>query len=439
MNVRIYQVVKKIYWSLPISANNKKSFLNKARGLLLLVKRAITKRDLYLFSRKDNIESTYINYVLSLPKKIDINYTTITDNIYIRAPNDPKVIAYYLPQFHPTPENDRWWGKGITEWNNVARAVPQYLGHYQPRLPGELGFYDLRIIDNMARQIELAKNYGIFGFSFYFYWFDGKRLLDKPLDMFIENKNLDFPFCLCWANESWTRRFDGTCGEILMQQSATVESYNRFIDSVIPYMRDSRYIKVLGNPVLTIYRPSLMPECKKVIEHWRTRCQEEGIGEIYIIGVKENNQGLDLLDLGFNAQSEFHPGTLFKYCHNITHELDFVQKDFGGMVMDYADIVNNQKYFHYNYKKLYRAAMPMWDNTARRDNKGMIFEGSTPDLYKRWLTDIFTELKERDDLEEPLVFINAWNEWGEGAYLEPDKRFGYAYLDATKSAIEESR
>lgn len=349
------------------------------------------------------------------------------------------MIAYYLPQFHPTPENDAWWGKGVTEWNNVSRAVPQYVGHYQPRLPGELGYYDLRIKENISRQVELAKLYGVFGFSFYYYWFDGARLLDKPLDMFVDSPEIDFPFCLCWANESWTRRFDGSCGEILMKQSETVESYRAFINSVIRYMKDPRYIRVDGRPVLIIYRPSFIPECSETLSYWRECCINAGVGNPYIIGVKEHTWNEDLLAHGFDAQSEFHPGTVFKHCERIDAKIDFVQPNFGGVVMDYEDIVKGKKYFKYNYEKLYRAAMPMWDNTARRDNKGMIFHGASPELYKHWLIDIFKESKERKDLEDSFIFINAWNEWGEGAYLEPDKTYGYAYLDATRQAIESVR
>jgi lipopolysaccharide biosynthesis protein len=281
--------------------------------------------------------------------------------------------------------------------------------------------------------------YGVYGFSFYYYWFDGTRLLDGPLDMFLSSKDIDFPFCLCWANESWTRRFDGTCGEVLIKQSETVESYTAFIDSVVPYMRDSRYIRVGGRPMLIVYRPSFVPDCTNTLENWRQHCLDAGVGDPYIIGVKEHTWDVDLLSLGFDAQSEFHPGTLFRHCEDISSQIDYVRSDFGGVVLDYRDIVENQKYFSYNHPKLHRAVMPMWDNTARRDNKGMIFEGSSPELYKQWLKDVLLETKVRRDLAEPYVFINAWNEWGEGAYLEPDRRYGYSYLEATRRAIEETR
>lgn len=384
--------------------------------------------------------NSYLNQILQQPNYYDIKYyRDITDTPYCRQSEDSKIIAYYLTQFHPDLHNEQWWGKGVTEWNNVARAVPQFAEHYQPRLPGELGFYDLRIKDNMKRQIELAKMYGIYGFSFYYYWFDGERLLEKPLEMFLSNEDLDFPFSICWANENWTKRFDGTNTDILMEQSNSFESYCSVIEDIIRFLSDARYISIDNKKMLTVYRPSLMPKVKSVLNYWREYCRNNGIGEIYIIAVKENGIETDWLAEGYDAVTEFHPGTLYKNCVNISNDLEYVRNDFAGEVFSYPDIVYRQKYFRYDYKKLYRAVMPMWDNTARRNNKGMIFHGSTPALYKRWLKDVIIAGWNRDDLEENIVFINAWNEWGEGAYLEPDKRYGYAYLQATKEAVEETR
>jgi len=438
MNQKLYQFLRSAYWKLPLSENAKEEIIGQVRILSRRVRRTLAQSKI-TGPEKDEVLRGYVAQVLAQPGKPGSEYVGITRDSFARQTGDPKVLAYYLPQFHPTPENDAWWGRGVTEWNNVSRAVPQYVGHYQPRLPGELGYYDLRIEANLQRQIELAQMYGLYGFSFYYYWFDGARLLDKPLDMFLNSKDMDFPFCLCWANESWTRRFDGSRGEILIKQSETVESYTAFIDSVVPYMRDSRYIRVGGRPLLIIYRPSCVPSCANVLEEWRRHCLAEGVGNPYIVGIKEHVWDADLLSLGFDAQSEFHPGTLFKHCEDISGQIDFVRDDFGGMVLDYRDIVVNQKYFRYNHPKLYRAVMPMWDNTARRNNKGMIFEGATPELYKQWLKDVFQESRTRRDLEAPFVFINAWNEWGEGAYLEPDRKYGYAYLNATRQAIEEMR
>jgi len=438
MNQELYQYLKRIYWNLPLPENVKKSIICRARALAFIFQHKFILSEQSLQHELELLRA-YIDHVLAIPEKPGPEHVGLAKDCYNRCDGDPKVLAYYLPQFYPTPENDAWWGRGATEWNNVSRAVPQYIGHYQPRLPGELGYYDMRIKDNLKRQVELAQMYGMYGFAFYFYWFDGKRLLEKPLDMFLESSDLDFPFCLCWANESWTRRFDGTCGEILMKQNDTAESYIAFIDSVIPYMRDCRYIRVNGRPVLVIYRPSFVPGCAAILRIWRTHCRNAGIGEPYIIGVREHTWDADLLTHGFDAQSEFHPGTIFRYCENITEKIKFMRRDFGGLVLDYRDIVENKKYFRYSYPKLHRAVMPAWDNTARRNNMGMIFEGATPELYKRWLKDVLVETKSNHELDEPFVFINAWNEWGEGAYLEPDRRYGYAFLQATREAIEEYR
>lgn len=392
-----------------------------------------------LQNKKQDQQIRYIKQILHISDKESKDYVEISTQPYCYQELDAKVIAYYLTQFHPTEHNDRWWGRGTTEWNNVVRAVPQYIGHYQPRLPGELGFYDLRLRENMVRQVELAKMYGVYGFSFYYYWFDGERLLEKPLEMFLKDKFIEFPFSLCWANENWTKRFDGTNTDILMEQSPSPQSYQNVIEDISRFFRDERYIAVDGKKLLSIYRPSLMPSVKIVLNYWRKYCREKGLGELYLVAVKENTVETDWIKLGYDAVSEFHPGTLYTNCKNITNDIEYIREDFKGEVFDYKDIVYGKKYFNYNYHKLYRAVMPMWDNTARRNNKGMIFEGATPTLYKSWLKDVILEAQNRHDLDDNLIFINAWNEWGEGAYLEPDKRYGYAYLQATKEAVEETR
>ena len=438
MHRDLYQLLRRAYWGLPLPDATKEGVVRRTRSLLRRAAQ-FARGQGRSADREVDLLRAYVAQILAIPDKPGVDHVELARDPFDRQPGDAKVLAYYLPQFHPTPENDLWWGRGTTEWNNVSRAVPQYVGHYQPRLPGELGYYDLRVEDNLRRQVELAQLYGIYGFVFYYYWFDGRRLLDMPINRLVNSPDIDFPFCLCWANESWTRRFDGTCGEILVEQSETVESYSAFIESAIPYMADRRYIRVGGRPLLVIYRPSFVPECRTTLEAWRTSCVKAGIGDPYIIGVREHTWDADLLELGFDAQSEFHPGTLFRHCENITNRIEYVRRDFGGLVFDYRDVVENRKYFRYRHPKLYRAVMPMWDNTPRRNNMGMIFEGATPALYGRWLTDVIADTRSKEDLDEPFVFVNAWNEWGEGTYLEPDRRYGYAFLQATRDAIEQSR
>ncbi len=381
----------------------------------------------------------YIENILKSPEYIDEEYKSLINFPYERNVNDCKLIAFYLTQFHPDKHNEMWWGKGVTEWNNVCRAVPQYVGHYQPRLPGELGFYDLRLKENILRQIELAKMYGIHGFSFYYYWFNGERLLEKPLENFLEDESLDFPFCLCWANENWTKKFNGNNSEILLKQPQSFKSYCDVILDIARFLCDKRYITIDNKKLLIIYRPSLIPKVKQVLLFWRNYCTENNLGDLYIIAVKEVNIEIDWLSKGFDAMSEFHPGSIYNNLENITKYVPMMQNNFNGVVFSYSDLVENKKYLKNNTPKLYKAVMPSWDNTARRNDSGIIFENSSPLLYKTWLKDIMEHTKNDDSLDDKIVFINAWNEWGEGAYLEPDKRYGYAYLNATKEAHEETR
>ena len=355
--------------------------------------------------------------------------------------NDPKLIAYYLPQFYPNTYNDDWWGKGFTEWTNTTKAVPQYLGQYQPRLPGELGFYDLRIQNNIYRQIELAKIYGIYGFCFYYYWFDGLRLLDLPLSNYVEDKHIDFPFFICWINESWTKQWSGASCTILIEHKRTVDSYKKFIYSCIDLFSRKNYITINGKIVLNVYRPNNIPNIKYVIKYWREYVENKLGKELYLIATIGHHDEYrnNYIESGFDAISEFSPGPHWGLMNDITMDKQYLCEEFLGKVYDYRDFVINKKYFTYKNKKLYRAICPMWDNTARKMNKGLILDGATPDLYKQWLKDIIVETRENNNLDEKLIFINAWNEWAEGAYLEPDLKWKYGYLEATKDAILQAR
>lgn len=432
--MKIIQKGKNFFWNMPILSGKKKEQIFYSLRAIIKKERGNTVTD-------ESYLDLYKKQILAIPTYQDPSYSKIVDVPFQRQNGDPKILAYYLTQFHPTSENDAWWGKGITEWNNVSRAVPQFIGHYQPRLPGELGFYDLRIEEVLERQTELAKLYGIYGFCFYYYWFSGKRLLEKPLNMYCQSKKIDFPFCLCWANESWTKGFFGSSREIIMKQEQTVGSYKSFIHDIVPYLSHPNYMTIQGKKVLQIYRPQDIPNPKEVIQYWRDYCKQMGVGEIYLIACWTLGMEEHYIEDGFDAMSEFHPGSVLPYCTKINSRIPFVNKSFIGEVYSYKEIVEQKAYSaNFDKRKLYNAVMPMWDNTPRRNNRGnVIFHGSTPDLYKTWLKDIINNNKKRNDLDENMIFMNAWNEWGEGAYLEPDKRFGYAYLQATKEAIEETR
>ncbi len=392
------------------------------------------------YSPTNELNKQYIQQILSIPKVNEsIDCVAITQELYTRENDDAKLLAYYLPQFYPFEDNDNWWGKGTTEWNNVSKAVPQYVGHYQPRLPGELGYYDLRLIENIKRQVELAKMYGIYGFCYYYYWFDPKRLLDKPLDTFVNDESLDFPFCLCWANESWAKRFWGTDNAVIMEQPNSIDSYQRAIHDMVKYFKSKKYIKVNGACMLVIYKPSNIPSPKKVLEYWRNYVMSYGI-TLHIVGVKEFVFNLDLIELGFDAISEFQPGSVMKKADVVTLNVSHIRNDFSGTILSYKTLVNNIENQVSNLVHTYQAVMPMWDNTARKNNnKSLILDGSSPKLYKEWLVNVMQTTKKNSTLADKFIFINAWNEWGEGAYLEPDRRYGYAYLNATKCAIEELR
>lgn len=429
--------IKYLYWNLPFLTDvQKENFFYKLREIVR-GKASIDKKN------KTYILEAYRDQIHRIPSARSKNsFVGITKKKYVRENNDIKLFAFYLPQFYPTRENDEWWGKGTTEWNNVCRAVPQFIGHYQPRQPGELGFYDLRLVENIERQVELAKMYGIFGFCFYYYWFDGKRLLDKPLDTFIANHEIDFPFCLCWCNESWTSAFvSGGASTVIMKQNDTEESYKKFIEDYSTYLKDDRYYSINGKKVLMIYKVQDIPNKRRVIEYWREYCLNNGIGELYIIGCWRPGEKYDALEFGFDALFEFQASSIMKYCKLVNDRIDFVDSDFTGRIYSYKDVVEEEIYKrNYTYQKLYHAIFPMWDNTPRRNNHdGIIFHESTPLLYKKWLKELIKDNNERRDLDDNLGFINSWNEWGEGSYIEPDKYYGYAYLNATREAIEESR
>lgn len=343
-----------------------------------------------------------------------------------------KLLAYYLPQFHPIPENDQWWGNGFTEWTNVTKALPQFPGHYQPHLPSDLGFYDLRVEEILERQVELAQKYGISGFCFYLYWFNGKRLLEKPLDTFHRRKDLNHNFCLCWANENWTRRWDGADAEILIEQVHTAESDQRFIADILEYMEDPRYIEIDSRPVLIVYRVPLLPEPKATAERWRELAQKTLGKDLFLIYAMTFGSENHPSEFGFDAAIQFPP-------HGISI----------GRLTDIIPYTPNYKSI-FPYEELHaqsRPALskydfpviptvfPSWDNTARRGSLGTAFRGSTPDLYARWLKEAAYYSDKHPVSDKRFVVINAWNEWAEGAHLEPDAKFGHAYLRATSQVL----
>jgi predicted O-methyltransferase YrrM len=343
---------------------------------------------------------------------------------------DVKVLAFYLPQFHPIAENDQWWGKGYTEWARATRARPQFAGHYQPHLPQRLGFYDLRLPEVRARQAALARGHGIHGFCYYYYSFGTKTLLERPLADMLASGEPDLPFCLCWANENWTRRWDGAERELLIEQRYGPELDFALIESLMPFFRDPRYLRVRGAPVLLVYRPNALPEPRATTERWRHAAREQGLHDLHLVAALTFGLN-DPRPLGFDAAVEFppHGANLSDSC-----AVDGMEPGFSGQVFDYRATVHRQLALAPPPFRLYRTAMAGWDNTPRLGRRATIFNGASPDAYEEWLRALVTAAR-LGHPDHRLVFVNAWNEWGEGAHLEPDRRFGTGYLEATRRAL----
>jgi len=343
-----------------------------------------------------------------------------------------QLVAYYLPQFHIIPENEESWGRGFTEWTNVTRALPQFAGHYQPHLPADLGFYDLSNEEVLERQAALARRYGIAGFCIHYYWFGGKRLLERPLATLYRRKDIDIRFCLCWANETWSRRWDGSEQDVLIPQIRTPESDKRFIEDAVRYMDDPRYIKIDDRPVLVVYRSELLADPERTIEHWRNVALKAVGKDLFLLRAMSFKP--TTLVNGFDASVQFPP-----------HHLDAADTsaskspfnpDFSGRVYDYPALLATVKrqFREYDFSVI-PAVMTGWDNMPRCGSAGACYHGSTPAHYAAWLAEAAYFAKQKPVGGSSHVFINAWNEWAEGAHLEPDQKFGHAYLRATVEVL----
>ena len=349
--------------------------------------------------------------------------------------NDVKPIAFYLPQYHKVPQNDQWWEKGFTEWTNVTKAYPLFEGHNQPHLPIDMGFYDLCNIDVQKRQIELAKKYGVYGFCYYYYQYENLKLLDAPINRHLNNKDFDFPFCIFWANENWTRVWSGEDDEILAEVGKSDDFYQRTIKDICEYCKDSRYIRVDGKPLIIIYHIRTLPDPKHFAQLCRDLCRDEGIGEIMLLHVKNSCYPTNPNEYGFDGMTEFFPFVLIGQMKDVTYKHRLYDESFSGRIFDYKELVESRKYISDESCLLYKNAFPCWDNAARYHRRATLFHGSSPQLYRRWLEDIIDYTRLHHKSQDKYVFINAWNEWAEGAHLEPDRKYGYAYLKATREAV----
>ena len=348
------------------------------------------------------------------------------------APSDVQLLAYFLPQFHAIPENDAWWGDGFTEWTNVRRASPNFFGHDQPRQPGELGYYSLLDPIIRARQAALAKAHGVTGFCYYHYWFKGRRLLEAPLAEVLRSGEPDFPFCIFWANENWSKRWDGGDNELLMEQTHDAADDVAFIEHLLPYFADRRYIRIDGRPLLMIYRIELFPEPRRTIARWREVCAAHGVAAPYVVKADTRSSGAPEI---FNADAsvEFPPHRL-GMGSLLAEKPAALNANYVGTLLDYRAaaiaLATAPEPAHTHFKTV----LPGWDNSARRQLDGTTFLGSTPARYEAWLRDSLARAQRILPPGRRLVFVNAWNEWAEGAYLEPDATHGCDMLKHTLTA-----
>jgi len=372
-----------------------------------------------------------------------------------------KIIAMYFTQLHTIPENDKWWGEGFTDWENVRTAVPLFSGHNQSRIPLDSNYYDQSNVKTIRRQVELAQRYGIYGFCHYHYWFDGKQLLETPTNLFLQNADIDFPFCLSWANETWSKRWDGRDHDILIKQThpPTEESWSRHFDYLIKAWSDERAIKIDGKPVFVIYRPQKIDEIKTMLEFWDKKAKERGLKGIYYIFQKQYELSDSKCLKSFDAEFQFQP---FEAIHSPDYSKGAVNKQKLRRIIDRLPVffqnfiwslwaAGKKSYTLHQYDDVWSqiihnavkspidvfpGAFVDWDNTARYGNRATIIDGASPERFKYWFSKLIESMSSRPE-NRNYVFLNAWNEWAECAYIEPDEKYGYAYLEAIKSVVSD--
>lgn len=337
-----------------------------------------------------------------------------------------RALAFMLPQFYPTPYNDVFWGRGFTEWTNVTRARPLFDGHQQPHLPADLGFYDLRVPETRIAQAALARRFGLHGFVYYHYWFHGRRLLERPLDDLLSSGTPDFPFCLCWANEHWTRRWDGLDAEVLVSQQYSRADDRTHIRWLARVFSDPRYIRIDDRPLFLVYRASHLPDVVSTTALWREEARRLGLGELYLCRVESfpAEKG-DPRPLGFDAAVEFQPDW---------EHLGPSRVVAGHRVVDYREMVTRMLARQAVPYPRFPTVTPSWDNSARRRDGAVVLDAASPPEYEQWLSRVVSRFLPFS-AEENFVFINAWNEWAEGNHLEPCQRWGQGYLEATARAL----
>ena len=346
-----------------------------------------------------------------------------------------KYLAFYLPQFHEFKENNEWWGKGFTEWTNVKKAKPLYSGHYQPQIPLDENYYDLSKTETLSNQAKVAKKYGIYGFCFYHYWFNGKVIMDMPLNLLLDNSDIDINYCFSWANETWSRRWDGHDSEILIKQEYGDEKeWEMHFNYLLPFFKDERYIKIDNCPMLLIYRAFEIYRFDDMIEYFNARAKKEGFDGIYFLEtitsvqkevISSKTKGSVIFEPMYTVYNNLTiPERIKRYAINHLHLYNLGILDF----IDYERLSKEIK--KRDNKESFLGCFPKWDNTPRRGKKGLMIRNTSPDKFEDQL---FCISKKSVASGRDFVFINAWNEWAEGAYLEADEKNKYGYLKAIQN------
>jgi glycosyltransferase involved in cell wall biosynthesis len=351
-----------------------------------------------------------------------------------------RLIAFYLPQYHPIPENDEWWGKGFTEWTNTAKARPMYRGHYQPHVPADLGFYDLRLPEARIAQAEMAREYGIEAFCYYHYWFAGKRILERPFNEVLRTGRPDFPFCLCWANQTWTGVWHGCPDEVLIEQTYPGhDDYRTHFQSLLPAFQDRRYVTVDGKPLFIIYRPGSIPDIRHALDSWRNMAVKAGLAGLHMVAIINGKQAWDPQQLGFDATvlQDLPPlrrdGASWRRPLKMLHCL-YQEKRGKPTVHNHRRVLLDLLSHEASGIENYPCLLPNWDNTPRSGRNGLVLQGSTPELFRIQMKKSLEITADRSP-EHRLVFIKSWNEWAEGNHLEPDLRFGLSYLEVIRDEV----
>jgi hypothetical protein len=361
--------------------------------------------------------------------------------------NKVRIIAFYLPQYHPTPENDKWWGKGFTEWTNVAKAQPLFKGHYQPHIPADLGFYDLRVPETRKAQAAMAREHGVEGFVYWHYWFAGKRILERPFIEVLESHEPDFPFCLAWANHSWSGIWIGQTDKILIEQTYPgEEDYISHFYSILDAFKDPRYIRVENKPLFYIFNPTEIPDCGELIKIWNRLAKENALDGIYFIGpaAYPEKQAQQLLNNGFNGIHSYRFEESFSKMKGYSIGQRIIRKILRTFrlskkvnlnIYDYENFISNMVTEADCNTLFFPTLYPAWDNSPRSGRKALIMENSTPIAFKKHVRKVLDIVKAKP-FDKRIIILKSWNEWAEGNYMEPDLKYGRKYLEALKAEID---